>query len=180
MLNMRVAVLLAASSSFTLASYVSSMPKNARGLFKESMAWMDTLYDPAAGYLYETGSASALRHETRSSGWYAVGLLARNGPGDVHEADKIITNIVHGQYNKDPLQYWFAEYQQEPEEPEVGSVYYPAEIYHSFDGNWRYDMCSGVDFTQNTYLCLLAPSWQPRSSSGSRSFHTLSATKQQT
>jgi len=138
---MRAAVFLVASSSLTLATYVSSMPGNAQGLFNESMTWMDTNYDPAAGYLYEVGSTSALRHETRSSGWYAVGLLARNGPGDVHEAEKIITNIVHGQYNKDPSRYWYAEYQQEPEEPEVGSTHYPAEIYHSFDGNWRYEEC---------------------------------------
>lgn len=100
------------------------------------MNWMDTYYDPTAGYLYEVGGASALRHETRSSAWYAIGLLARNGPGDVVEAEKIITNVIHGQY-KNPVQQWYAEYQQESEEPVVGSPAYPESIYGTWDGNWR-------------------------------------------
>lgn len=100
------------------------------------MSWMDTYYDPTAGYLYEVGGTSALRHETRSSAWYAIGLLARNGPGDVVEAEKIITNVIEGQY-KNPVQQWYAEYQQEPEEPVVGSPAYPGSIYGTWDGNWR-------------------------------------------
>lgn len=31
----------------------------------------------------------------------------------------------------------YADYQQEPEEPRVGSPAYPAEIYGSWDPNWR-------------------------------------------
>jgi len=42
------------------------------------MEWMDDFYDSSAGYLYDVSAASALRHETRSLAWYAVGLLARN------------------------------------------------------------------------------------------------------
>lgn len=97
---------------------------------------MDDYYDPAAGYLYEVGGASALRHETRSSAWYAIGLLGRNGPDDVKEAERIITNVIHGQY-KNPAEQWYAEYQQEPEEPYVGSTAYPAKIYGTWDANWR-------------------------------------------
>lgn len=108
------------------------MPKNAQGLFNESMTWMDGYYDRRNGYLYEVGGASALRHETRSSGWYAISLLARNAPGDVAEAEKIITNTIHGQY-KNPSEQWYAEYQQEPEEPYVGSLAYPAKIYRTWD-----------------------------------------------
>jgi hypothetical protein len=74
------------------------------------MSWMDGYYDPAAGYLYSLDAAAALNHDTRSSAWYAVGLLARNeGDGeDVHNAEKILTNIVLGQY-KDPTQQWYVE-----------------------------------------------------------------------
>lgn len=87
------------------ASYVSSMPVNAQSLFNESMTWLDTWYDPSAGYLYDEGAATALHHETRSSVWYAVGLLARNEGDDVARAETIITNAIHGQY-KNPQDYW--------------------------------------------------------------------------
>ena len=92
-------------AGFCSASYVSSMPPNAQQLFNESMSWMDDYYDPFAGYLYDFGGASALRHETRSSVWYALGLLARDEGNDVAEAEKIITNTIAGQY-KDPVEQW--------------------------------------------------------------------------
>lgn len=87
------------------SSYVDSMPANAQSLLLESMAWMDNFYDSSAGYLYTLSGASALRHETRSSAWYAVGLLARNEGSDVDEAVKILTNVVDGQL-KDPKDQW--------------------------------------------------------------------------
>jgi hypothetical protein len=88
------------------ASYVSTLPSNAQSLFRESMDWLDGFYDPAAGYLFDESSATALRHETRSSAWYAVGLLARNENDDVKNALQIITNVIEGQY-KDPKDQWF-------------------------------------------------------------------------
>jgi hypothetical protein len=117
-------------------NYVASLSPNAQQMFTESMTWMDDYYDSSAGYLYNFGASSALRHETRSSAWYALGLLARNSGHDVAEAEKIITNIVAGQY-KDPTEQWYGDYQQEPEEPYVGSPNYKAKIYGSFDPNWR-------------------------------------------
>jgi len=86
-------------------SYVSTLSKHAQGLFTESMEWMDGYYDPSAGYLYDIGSASALRHETRSSSWYAIGLLARNNGSDVEDALKIITNVINAQF-KQPADLW--------------------------------------------------------------------------
>ncbi|KAI3337647.1 hypothetical protein HD806DRAFT_46620 [Xylariaceae sp. AK1471] len=118
------------------ASYVTTLSPNAQQMFNESMSWMDNYYDTSAGYLYNFGATSALRHETRSSAWYALGLLARNAGSDVTEAEKIITNIITGQY-KDPAEQWYGDYQQEPEEPYVGSPNYPSHIYGSFDPNWR-------------------------------------------
>lgn len=89
----------------TTTSYVSSLPINTQGLFNESMKWMDDYYDSAAGYLYDVSAVSALRHETRSSAWYALGLLARNEGSDVAEALKIISNVISGQH-KDPATQW--------------------------------------------------------------------------
>jgi hypothetical protein len=79
-------------------SYVGGMPSNARQMFTESMSWMDQYYDSKAGYLYDFSAATALRHETRSSVWYAFGLLARNKGNDAAEAEKIIRNTIAGQY----------------------------------------------------------------------------------
>ncbi|KAH8659266.1 hypothetical protein BGZ60DRAFT_382353 [Tricladium varicosporioides] len=118
------------------ASYVSTLSTNAQGLFNESMAYLDNFWDPVAGYLYDEGAAAALRHETRSSAWYSIGLLARNEGTDVADAEKIITNVIAGQF-KDPKDQWYGDYQQEPEEPSVGSKYYPQKIYNSWDPNWR-------------------------------------------
>lgn len=86
-------------------SYVSTLSVNTQDLFTESMDWLDSYYDPTAGYLFHTGEASALRHETRSSAWYAIGLLARNEGGDVSDAMNIITNVIAGQF-KDPKDQW--------------------------------------------------------------------------
>lgn len=137
------------------ASYVSSLPDNAQQLFNESMSWLDDYYDPQAGYLYDLSAQTALHHETRSSAWYAVGLLARDQGEDVKNAELIIRNVIDGQY-KNPEEQWYApckqaqatsfkadtsfryaQYQQEPEEPYVGSPAYPASIYGTFDANWR-------------------------------------------
>ncbi|KAK8008222.1 hypothetical protein PG991_010773 [Apiospora marii] len=118
------------------ASYVTSVSPNAQGLLNESMAWMDTFYDPDLGYLYDVEGGAALRHETRSSAWYAVGLLARNEKDDAKEAEHIITNIIGAQF-KNVSQQWYGDYQKYPEEPEVGTEAYPASIYNSWDPNWR-------------------------------------------
>ena len=88
-----------------VSSYISSLPENAQGLFNESMEWMDDFHDAKAGYLLDVSAASALRHETRSSAWYAVGLLARNNGSDAEQAMKILSNVVAGQF-KDPKDQW--------------------------------------------------------------------------
>lgn len=87
------------------ASYADDLSTNSKSLFSEGMSWMDTYYDSKAGYLYNFDAASALRHETRSSVWYALGLLARNNGSDVDEAEKIITNVIEGQH-KVPADQW--------------------------------------------------------------------------
>lgn len=100
------------------------------------MTWMDNYYDTSANYLYSFGSASALRHDTRHSVWYALGLLARNDQADAHEAQCIIHNVIEAQY-KDPAEQWYGDYQKEPEEPYVGTPLYQPEIYDTWDPNWR-------------------------------------------
>jgi hypothetical protein len=89
-------------------SFVSSLPALSQELFNESMAWMDTFYDPDAGYLHDLSAQTALDHETRSSAWYALGLLARNENDDAQEADKIIINIIGGQFRNESQQWYLS------------------------------------------------------------------------
>jgi len=96
--------LVAVAASAT-TSYIDKLSVNSKELFTESMDWMDMYYDSRAGYLYDFSGAAALRHETRSSAWYAFGLLARNKGRDASEAEKIIRNIIVGQH-KNPADEW--------------------------------------------------------------------------
>ena len=76
----------------------------ATNLLHESMNWMDMFYDNERGYLFSLDSA-ALVHETRSSAWYAAGLLARNEADDAEQAVRIVTNIIGAQF-KNESQQW--------------------------------------------------------------------------
>jgi hypothetical protein len=96
----------------------------ARDMFDESMGFLDEIYDPTAGYLnYFYYPLAANRHETRSSVWYASGLLQRNEGSDLDEAVKIITNVIGGQ-EKNVSAQWYGDYTKYPEEPTVGSPAY--------------------------------------------------------
>lgn len=124
------AIAAVAVCSATAAADGQQVSTNAKELLKESMAWMDQYYDSDFGYLYDFGGASALRHETRSSVWYALGLMARNCGSDVEEAEKILSLVVGGQF-KNVSQQWYGTYEKYPEEPVVGSADYPSDIYNS-------------------------------------------------
>lgn len=100
-------------ASITLANAAPAqhgprLPKYAQELLDQSMSWMDTFYDSSESYLYDLSATAALRHETRHSTWYALGLLARNEQDDVHEAEKIISNVIGAQF-KDPSEQWYVE-----------------------------------------------------------------------
>ncbi|KAI1847786.1 hypothetical protein JX265_009214 [Neoarthrinium moseri] len=110
---------------------------HAKGMFDESMNFLDQIYDPVAGYLQNFYyPLAAGGHETRSSAWYASGLLQRNKGNDLEEAVKIITNIIGGQ-EKNVSAQWFGDYTVYPEQPTVGSPAYAPVIYNSWDPNWR-------------------------------------------
>ncbi|ORY61035.1 uncharacterized protein BCR38DRAFT_459944 [Pseudomassariella vexata] len=123
------------------------MPPKAQGLLNETMAWLDTWYDPSAGYLYDCAGSVALRHETRSSAWYALGLLARNNGSDAVEAERIVRNIIQAQFKNEQDQ-WYGDYEMYPGQPQVGSSVYPAVIYNSWDPNWR-------GFVGTTFIMIL-------------------------
>ena len=88
------------------AQHGSRLPNKAQQLLDESMRWMDSFYDSSESYLYELSATAALRHETRSSVWYALGLLARNEKDDVDQAESIIRNVIGAQF-KVPSEQWY-------------------------------------------------------------------------
>jgi hypothetical protein len=90
-----------ASRALTKCNDTESYASN---LLHESMDWMDMFYDQERAYLFDLGSR-ALVHETRSSAWYAAGLLARNEADDVEQAVRIVTNIIGGQFKNESLQW---------------------------------------------------------------------------
>ncbi|KAK7960971.1 hypothetical protein PG996_011612 [Apiospora saccharicola] len=110
---------------------------HAQSLLDESMDFMDKIYDRDAGYLYYFYyPLAAGQHETRSSMWYATGLLQRNRGDDVDQAVRIIRNIIGDQEKNETLQ-WFGDYTVYPEQPTVGHGDYKPVIYNSWDPNWR-------------------------------------------
>lgn len=129
------------------AAKVSDWTGNVQELFGESMSWMDTYYDSRLAYIYDLDREAALRHNTRTSAWYALGLLARNEGSDAKEADRIINNVIGGQFT-DKSQQWYGTYQKYPEEPEVGSELYSSDIYSAWDPNWR-------GFVGTTFIVML-------------------------
>ncbi|KAM0720736.1 hypothetical protein Q7P37_004873 [Cladosporium fusiforme] len=137
------------------AHHGKHLPANAQNLLDESMRWMDTFYDSSESYLYDTSAITALRHETRSSVWYALGLLARNKKDDVHQAESIISNTVKAQF-KEPSEQWYGDYQKYPEEPYVGSPVYEPDIYNSWDPNWRGFIGTTLIIAMEEYEHLLA------------------------
>ncbi|GAB1206830.1 hypothetical protein APSETT445_005532 [Aspergillus pseudonomiae] len=100
------------------------------------MDYLDRIYDPTAAYVFSPSAATALRHDTRASVWYAVGLLARNQNDDVAQAMAIIQNVIEAQF-KDPTDQWYGDYPVYPEEPTVGTAAYQSSLYDTWDPNWR-------------------------------------------
>ncbi|KAL5429342.1 hypothetical protein PMIN05_010746 [Paraphaeosphaeria minitans] len=89
---------LSAVSATVRAKSVDNGTENAATqVLRESMGWTDMYYDAEVGYLYNLDS-KALLNDTRSSAWYAAGLLARNEGNDAEEAAKIVKNIIVGQH----------------------------------------------------------------------------------
>jgi hypothetical protein len=117
---------------------VSSLDKNTRELFDESMALDAQLYDPSAKLVHRPGYqlSSGPRigdHMVRESSWYALGLLFRDAPGDRQRAADIIDAVLKEQYLT-PGVKWYGTYKRTPEEPDPTG---DAVIWRTYDPNWR-------------------------------------------
>jgi hypothetical protein len=92
------------------------------------MNFLDTIYDKSVSYLYFFYyPLAAGPHETRSTVWYAAGLLQRNEGDDVEQAINILKNVIGDQY-KNESQQWFGDYKVYPESPTVDTPWYPKDV----------------------------------------------------
>jgi hypothetical protein len=120
--------LLAVAIALVSGTHGIDLKGNAKAMLDESMAFLDQIYDPEAGYLnYFYYPLTAGAHETRSSTWYASGLLQRNEGNDLEEAIRIIKNIIGGQ-EKNVSAQWYGDYTVYPEQPTVGSPAYEPNV----------------------------------------------------
>lgn len=112
----------------------------ARDLAERSLAWMDRCWDEAAGLfrmpddiLYEAGRLGVPGHLVRETGWYALGLLLRDAPGDRERAFRAIDTLLGHQYDA-PGRVYHGTWRRSPAEPP------PLEqptLWRDYDPNWR-------------------------------------------
>lgn len=99
-----ILTLLSVTAATRVEPHRNGTESYAANLLRESMNWLDMYYDYERGYLFSL-DAAALTHETRSSVWYAAGLLARNEPDDVEQAVRIVKNTIGAQFKNESLQW---------------------------------------------------------------------------
>lgn len=102
--------------------------------------WMDRWWDPDAGLLWNPPGAFAdvfsgpkQSHLVRETSWYALGLLARRGDGDIARARRALRAVVDLQEDA-PGQPWHGTFRRFPEHgaPGAGAV-----EWRDYDPNWR-------------------------------------------
>jgi hypothetical protein len=106
----------------------------------DTTAWADQWWDPGVGLLWnmpgsfdDHGMAPRALHLIQPSAWYAIGLLQRQGDGDVERAERTIEALCAAQYDA-PGTVWhgtFALFLESPE-PKEGAVQWV-----DYDPNWR-------------------------------------------
>ncbi|KAJ7162860.1 hypothetical protein C8R46DRAFT_1101709 [Mycena filopes] len=114
------------------------------------------VFDYILDALEENYSPPFLFNSPRYSAWYAVGLLARNGNGDVATASTILQDVISFQFT-DPNTNWFGTFKATPSAPDPGSVY-PPMLYGSYDTNIGLFVCTSFIIIMEEFQHLLEPS----------------------
>lgn len=73
------------------------MSEQQRYLVDQAMSYMDLHYDTEMKMLL--GTEEPDRHNTRGSGHYTIGLLLRDGPGDVERACEVLAKVMDMQFD---------------------------------------------------------------------------------
>ena len=143
-------VVVAAAGAAPRHPDAASLNKNSREIFETAMQWGDQYYDAKAKLCRMPPSPQyAEAHlptylAVRESGWYAVGLLLRDGSGDRERAAQILDTVLNAQY-REPGKPWDGTFRRTPAEPEPGTQ---AVMWHAYDPNWR-------EFVGTTFALIL-------------------------
>ncbi|KAJ6527180.1 hypothetical protein B0H19DRAFT_1196617 [Mycena capillaripes] len=127
------------------ASYLETLSEKQRQVFEYVMEALDENYSPPL-----------LFNSPRYSAWYAVGLLARNGKGDVDSASTMLRKVISFQFT-DPNTNWYGTYKAKPSAPDPGAVY-PPQLYTSYDTNVGLFVCTSFIIIMEEFKHLLEPS----------------------
>jgi hypothetical protein len=133
-------VCVARSEAYVTPRHVTltSMDKNTRELFQESMDLDAQLYDDGVKLVhrpgYQPNGPRVGSYMVRESSWYALGLLLRDAQGDRQRAADILDAVLKQQYVT-PGVKWYGTYRRTPEEPDpTGNPV----MWRGYDPNWRH------------------------------------------
>jgi len=116
---------------------VPQLPANTRELYETSMKLAAESFDSEKHLIRrpsQSHSNSLGGFMVRESSWYALGLLARDQPGDRTLAAAILETVLNEQY-RTPGKKWYGTFKRTPEEPEPA----PGTIaFTGYDPNWRH------------------------------------------
>lgn len=126
-------------TSMRMSAAANSQPDPAvytREVLDASMKFAEPFWDDRLALLW---SPNAVRettgkvHRVRETGWYALGLFQRRGPGDDARAIRAIEAILAQQIDE-PGAAWNGTFFRYPEEPQIPST---AVAWNEYDPNWR-------------------------------------------
>jgi hypothetical protein len=116
---------------------IQTLPANTRELYESSMKLAAESFDSEKHLILrpsQSHSNSRGGFMVRESSWYALGLLARDQPGDRALAAPILEAVLKEQYTT-PGKKWYGTFKRTPEEPEPA----PGTIaFTGYDPNWRH------------------------------------------
>jgi hypothetical protein len=143
-LALKLVLLSATCIAFTLSLLaaprhinVQQLPADTRELYETSMKLAAESFDSEKHLIRrpsQSHSNSRGGFMVRESSWYALGLLARDQPGDRALAAAILETVLNEQY-RTPGKKWYGTFKRTPEEPEPA----PGTIaFTGYDPNWRH------------------------------------------
>jgi hypothetical protein len=116
---------------------VQQLPANTRELYETSMKLSAESFDSGKHLIMRPSQSHSNARGgfmVRESSWYALGLLARDQPGDRTLAATILEAVLNQQY-RTPGKKWYGTFKRTPEEPEPA----PGTIaFTGYDPNWRH------------------------------------------
>ncbi|MUG25219.1 hypothetical protein GNQ08_22895 [Paenibacillus macerans] len=105
-------------------------------LVRQAMAEMDSHYDEEMHMLWNVEDGEGKRHSTRGSAHYAVGLLIRNGAGDLERACAVLNKVLELQLDR-PDEVYHGTFKTSPEAAEPPAGGFP---WKSFGPGFAYYM----------------------------------------